>query len=163
MTTTTLPQTTRQPRRKLLYIVGAAIGLILVAAIVYGVIMMRMMNTPAPAGLDLSLSKPTDQGLYRATIASRLDPIAINQMHAWTIHVETPNGQPVEKAEILVDGGMPQHGHGLPTQPKVTRYLGHGDYLIEGMKFNMPGWWVLKFQVSANDRPDTVTFNLVLN
>ena len=27
---------------------------------------------------------------------------------------------------------MPQHGHGLPTKPRVTRPLGNGDHLVEG-------------------------------
>lgn len=163
MTTTVIPQpTARQPRRKLWLVLGGAVAFILVAAIAYTMIMIRMMNAPVPTDLDLALSKPTDAGLYRAAIASRLDPITINTLHAWTIHVETPDGKPVEGAQITVDGGMPQHGHGLPTQPKVTRYLGQGDYLVEGMKFNMPGWWVLSFEVTAGGQKDKVTFNLVL-
>src|SRR4249920_3274177 len=32
------------------------------------------------------------------------------------------------------DGGMPQHGHGLPTRPVVSRELADGTYLMEGMK-----------------------------
>jgi hypothetical protein len=42
------------------------------------------------------------------------------------------NGEPVENATIAVDGDMPEHGHGLPTCPQVTKYLGNGDYLVEG-------------------------------
>jgi hypothetical protein len=61
-----------------------------------------------------------------------------------------------------VDGGMPQHGHGLPTKPLVTRQLGNGDHLVEGMKFNMGGWWVVKFRVNAAQGPDSVVFNLKL-
>ena len=44
---------------------------------------------------------------------------------------------------------MPRHGHGLPTKPRVTRPLGNGDHLVEGMKFNMGGWWVVKFRVAS--------------
>ena len=58
---------------------------------------------------------------------------------------------------------MPQHGHGLPTKPRVTRALGHGDHLVEGMKFNMGGWWVVKFHVaSATAGADSVVFNVKL-
>jgi hypothetical protein len=57
---------------------------------------------------------------------------------------------------------MPQHGHGLPTKPAVTRRLGEGDHLVEGMKFNMGGWWVVKFQVAGPQGSDVVTFNLKL-
>jgi hypothetical protein len=58
---------------------------------------------------------------------------------------------------------MPQHGHGLPTKPRVTRALGNGDHLVEGMKFNMGGWWVVKFRVASSAAgADSVVFNLSL-
>ena len=71
-------------------------------------------------------------------------------------------GAPVTGAAISIDGGMPQHGHGLPTKPQVTRELGSGDYLVEGMKFNMGGWWVVKFHVTAAAGRDSIAFNLKL-
>ena len=58
---------------------------------------------------------------------------------------------------ISIDGGMPQHGHGFPTQPRVTRELGDGRYLLEGMKFSMPGWWEIKLKVDAASGTDEVT------
>jgi hypothetical protein len=68
----------------------------------------------------------------------------------------------VDSASITVDGGMPQHGHGLPTRPIVTKHLGEGEHLVEGMKFNMGGWWVVKFAISSAQGSDIVTFNLEL-
>ena len=76
--------------------------------------------------------------------------------------VADAQGRPIEGAVIGVDGGMPQHGHGLPTQPKVTRSVGEGVYEVEGMKFNMGGWWEVKFAIAAAAGADTVTFNLDL-
>jgi len=62
-------------------------------------------------------------------------------MHSWILRLETLDGQPVRNAEITVAGGMPKHNHGLPTAPQVTRELGNGDYLVEGIKFQMAGWY----------------------
>ncbi|UCD34031.1 MAG: FixH family protein, partial [Nitrospiraceae bacterium] len=93
---------------------------------------------------------------------SRLDPIAINTIQAWTLTIETANGNPVEGAQIRVDGDMPEHGHGLPTQPEATEYLGDGKYLIEGLKFSMPGWWVIKFNIASGSQQDIAVFNLLL-
>lgn len=124
--------------------------------------MPQHMNNTTPNGLDTASERLTDKSLYRVSFTSDLDPISINQMHTWTLHVETANGQIVEDAVILVDGGMPQHGHGLPTSPQVTQYLGNGDYLVEGIKFQMGGWWEVKFNISANGQSDNVTFNLIL-
>ena len=118
-------------------------------------------NNSAPSGLDFSTERTTDNGKFTASFTSD-ETIVINQLHSWTLHVETADGQPVENATILVDGGMPQHGHGLPTVPQVTEYLGNGDYLVEGMKFQMGGWWEVRFDITAGDVNDTVTFNLTL-
>jgi hypothetical protein len=86
----------------------------------------------------------------------------INQIHTWIIHVATPDGQPVTDAAITVDGDMPQHGHGLATRPQVTKHLGNGDYLVEGMKFQMGGWWVVDFTIEAAGQRDTARFNMIL-
>lgn len=73
-----------------------------------------------------------------------------------------PSGQPVTGAQIAVDGGMPQHFHGFPTKPRVTKELGDGRYLMEGVKFSMNGWWEIKLRIAAVEGTDKVTFNVVL-
>ena len=122
----------------------------------------RMPTMTLPDDLDTSTTRLTDKGQYRVTVTSKLDPIVINRIHNWMIHVERDGGTAVEDAEISVDGGMPQHGHGLPTAPQVTESLGDGDYLLEGVKFQMTGWWELKLRIIADSQTDTVTFNIVL-
>ena len=89
-------------------------------------------------------------------------PIPINKFLGWKVYVETAAGVPVTDAEISINGEMPQHGHGLPTKPRVTRNLGDGVYEIEGMKFQMPGWWVINLTVSSGGISDRVSFNLML-
>jgi hypothetical protein len=123
---------------------------------------IMMGNQPPPASLDMSSAHLSDNGLFRVSWTSDASEPPINQIHTWTIHVETADGQPVEEAEIGVNGGMPQHGHGLPTSPQVTQNLGNGDYLVEGMKFQMPGWWEVRFNIAAGGQTDTITFNLTL-
>ena len=54
------------------------------------------------------------------------------------------------------------HDHGLPTAPRVTETLGEGDYLLEGMKFQMPGHWVVTLAIDAGEGDDSVTFELML-
>jgi hypothetical protein len=120
-----------------------------------------MMFSKPPKDLDLSRTRASASGLYRATIEPRGDTSPRNRLHVWTLHIETAAGVPVDSARIAVDGGMPQHGHGLPTKP-VARELGQGDYAVEGMKFNMGGWWVVKFRVQSPAGADSVVFNLSL-
>jgi hypothetical protein len=127
-----------------------------------GIAYAAMMLMPAPGDLDLALTRSSKAGLYRTTLVPGVDPLTVGSIHSWTIELETADGRPVEHAEIAVDGGMPQHGHGLPTSPKVTQNLGRGHYLVEGMKFNMPGWWTLTVHVDGAAGRDDTTFNLVL-
>ncbi len=151
--------------RKRLWTIIIVISLILVTFPLWGPrIIMPIMTrlNPPPADLNTATTRLTEKGLYNVSFASALDPIAINQIHSWTLHVETADGKAVENAEITLDGGMPQHGHGLPTRPQVTQNLGKGDYLVEGLKFQMPGWWVVRYEIAADGQSDGVTFNLVL-
>ena len=121
-----------------------------------------MMFAGAPEGLDYSRTRSSEGGRYRATIRPQGDSIPQGRLQRWTLHLETATGTPVDSAVVAVDGGMPQHGHGLPTKPRVTRALGNGDHLVEGMKFNMGGWWVVKFRVDAASGTDSVVFNVKL-
>jgi hypothetical protein len=120
------------------------------------------MFAPPPKDLDFSRTRTSESGVFRATIVPQGDTIPQGRLHRWTLHLETAGGAPVDGCTITVDGGMPQHGHGLPTKPRVTRALGNGDHLVEGMKFNMGGWWVVKFRVASESGRDSVVFNLKL-
>lgn len=62
----------------------------------------------------------------------------------------------VPNATISIGGGMPGHGHGLPTSPEV-RSNADGSYVVEGLKFSMPGQWVLVFDILANGTSDSAT------
>ena len=119
-------------------------------------------NTPQ-GGRDYSTTRTSDAGVYTVSFEPDGSPIAINKIQTWTIHVETADGTLVDDAAIAVGGGMPEHGHGLPTQPEVTENLGGGDYKVEGIKFQMPGWWIVTFDIDSEAGHDSVTFNLQLN
>lgn len=104
----------------------------------------------------------TENRLFRVSFTSELDPIVINTIHTWIIHVEDINGQPVTGAEISIDGGMPEHDHGLPTRPQVNRNSERGSYSAEGMKFHMNGWWTVVMTITNGDISDHIAFDLNL-
>ncbi len=139
---------------------GRAILKLFTAAAIVALATGCMMFAKAPNDLDYARTRMSESGVYRATIVPQGDTIPKGKMHRWTLHLEAMDGSPIDQAQVMVDGGMPQHGHGLPTTPRVTRSLGNGDHLVEGMKFNMGGWWVVKFRVSASAGSDSVVFNL---
>lgn len=116
-----------------------------------------------PKELDLSPSRVSSQAKYQITLRPSAEPLALNRIHSWDVEVLAPGGERVTDATIAVDGGMPQHGHGLPTRPRVTGLTPDGHYLIEGMKFSMSGWWEITLSIDSPEwGPDVVTFNRVL-
>ena len=99
---------------------------------------------------------PSERGTFRLSYRTAIKPLVINQIHSWTLHIEDADGYPVDGASIEVTGGMPAHDHGLPTRPQVTRNLGGGEYLLEGMRFHMGGAWEVLITISDGDQADTV-------
>ena len=99
---------------------------------------------------------------FSVTFTPAQQPIPINRIHTWILHIESLAGAPVDGATVTVDGGMPAHDHGLQTAPRVTRELGDGDYLLEGVKFHMPGTWQMNITVTTPDATATVTIELEL-
>lgn len=129
---------------------------------VSGMEMSGEAMSPPQRVVDLDKDKVTEGGLFKVSYVSRLEPVAINKIHAWELTLETRDGQPVTGATIVVDGDMPAHGHGMPTRPEVRKEIRPGVYLVEGMKFSMPGHWIVRFYVKAGAHNDAVTFNLNL-
>ena len=155
------PITARPKRgRAWQWIAGGIGAVVIVVLVLLGSMLWRMSDIPAD--LDFSTTRASEHSIFTATIRPEVDPIPINTMHRWALHVATPDGRPVENATITLQGDMPQHGHGLPTKPEVSTYLGKGDYLVEGMKFQMTGWWVVDFDVNDGGKRDRVRFNLLL-
>ena len=115
---------------------------------------------PAPGEFGLG-PRTSANGRYVATLEPA-GPLRPRQMQTVRVIVRDGDGHAMDEAQISIDGGMPQHGHGLPTRPRVTRSLGEGIYEIEGVRFNMGGWWEFKLAIAGPRGTDTVTFNLNL-
>jgi len=113
-----------------------------------------------PAASEFGLG-PRTGSLYTATLEPA-QPLRKRKLQTVQVRIVDASGKPVDDAAITIDGGMPQHGHGLPTRPRVTRNLGAGVYEIEGVRFSMGGWWEFKLAISAPAGSDRVTFNLAL-
>ena len=68
----------------------------------------------------------------------------------------------MQGANINLKGGMPEHDHGLPTQPMVTEEIRPGVYLIEGIRFHMPGAWQMLFSIEINGQTTSTTLDFRL-
>ena len=126
--------------------------------------MMMVHGTGAkrPAASEFGVGPRTSAGGHYVATLDPARPLRPRQMQTVRVAVRDAEGRAIDDAQISIDGGMPQHGHGLPTRPRVTRSLGDGVYEIEGVRFNMGGWWEFKLAITGARGADTITFNLDL-
>ena len=101
-----------------------------------------------------------EAGLYRVAIAPEGGVIPLGQIHSWLVEVATAAGEPFVPTRLAFDGGMPQHGHGLPTAPRVTRALDDGRFRVEGVKFHMGGDWTVRVEVVGPSGADVAVFHV---
>jgi hypothetical protein len=135
-----------------------------VAATGCGHVMMMMhgKNIARPPAIEFGTGlRASASRQFTATLQPD-QPLRPRRMHTVRVAITDAAGVPMDGATIQIDGGMPQHGHGLPTRPRMTRALGNGLYEIEGVRFNMGGWWEFKLAIDAASGSDVVTFNLAL-
>lgn len=109
------------------------------------------------------LDASTENGLFVLSLQPKEGKPVIGEYHDWVIEVTDENEQGIEEATFRFGGGMAAHGHGLPSQPVVTQYLGDGKYLIEGMLFNMAGDWSLVVAVKKDNFTDQAVFDITLD
>jgi hypothetical protein len=128
------------------------------AKIVLVAMLCALLQQVGTAG-DAWVSK---RGLFTVSYESALQPIEINRIHQWVLHIESEGGEPVTGADVEVTGGMPAHDHGLPTRPRVTTELEDGNYRLDGMRFHMAGDWELTISISVDGKTDTVIVALHL-
>lgn len=127
------------------------------------------MHGPVPAskrnlfaGKQHGVTKTSKKGIYEITLYSSKAPIPQRTIHDWILHIETRDGVIVEDAKVFIFGGMPMHQHGFPTKPRVKQYLGNGNYRVEGIKFNMPGHWEMRFNIKHKGKLDRVIYKIHL-
>jgi len=107
-----------------------------------------------------AVTQTSEKKHFKVSLFCNESPIPMSKIHDWTIHIETPDGKPVENAKVFIFGGMPMHNHEFPTVPIVKEYLGNGDYRIEGIKFSMIGHWEMHFNIEHEQKSDHVEFKI---
>lgn len=123
---------------------------------------MHNMGMEPPPAAEFGMGPRASAGGTYVAALEPAEPLRTGRMQRVRLTVRDAAGGAVETADIAVDGGMPQHGHGLPTRPRVTQALGGGAYQVDGLRFNMGGWWELRFRIASPAGTDSVTFNLDL-
>ena len=109
-------------------------------------ILLYLLVTTTHSAENPDLKLETEDGLV-VHIHSQSRPIQINQIHSWHVEIKDADSLPVTNASVSIQGGMPEHDHGLPTQPRITEEIEPGTYLLQGMRFHMPGKWRITISI----------------
>jgi len=150
-----------RPRRLALFVLFTA-ALAMTTACGHAMMMLHGTGARRPAVAEFGPGpRASANGLYVATLETE-GQLRVRRMQTVRVAIVDGDGRAVEGATLSIDGGMPQHGHGLPTRPRVTQAIGAGTYVVEGVRFNMGGWWELKVTITSARGADSVTFNLSL-
>lgn len=107
-----------------------------------------------------SWTQHSENGVFEVTLQSQNQNIEINEYLDWKLIIRTADGEPVSPVRVRIGGGMPMHGHGLPTQPQLGKHLGDGAYMLKGLLFSMNGSWVLELDIQSKTLTDSVKFEL---
>lgn len=106
----------------------------------------------------------SEQGNFIVELIAANGKIKLSEFLDWQLVIrDAISSQGVAPVRIVVGGGMPAHGHGLPTQPQVTEHLGDGRYQLDGLMFNMAGQWQLIFGINTREHADRVVFDLTID
>ncbi|MGE3644253.1 MAG: hypothetical protein AB7F96_10400 [Beijerinckiaceae bacterium] len=80
--------------------------------------------------------------------------LQLRALESMTIAVRKPSGAPVRNASISVAVRTREVDRRMQTAPRVGRDLGGGRYVIEGLRFDMAGLWLLEFEIAAGTERD---------
>ncbi len=116
----------------------------------------------------------TQSGKYRVTVRSEPDPPEMGEFFTLEATITREDGTPVERAQVDLDARMPQHNHGMMTDPVMQpgdceavpdddptpkRCVHEGGvYRADGFKFHMGGEWTILIDVQGPIGPDRTTF-----
>lgn len=92
----------------------------------------------------------SNDGQYTFYWVPRPDPIPLNRFFAIDVQVMDIAGNLItpEQAELTVDAGMPQHGHGMNHVPRVR--TSKNGWTAEGLLMHMPGDWQIYFDLEID-------------
>lgn len=91
----------------------------------------------------------TTDGRYVVHLDDVPTALKSSTMQTWCVRVTDVRGKAVRGIKLDFTGGMPQHGHGLPSVPATTAKRGKCPYRIDGIEFHMPGVWQVGFVITT--------------
>lgn len=118
----------------------------------------------APPGFGAE--RETQLRRYKVDLKLVPDPPVMNELFRAEVGVRAKDGGVIEDAKVLLNARMPQHGHGMETDPvNDPGVCGEGGckhpggrYGAEGFRFHMPGEWTVTVEIDGPEGADSTSF-----
>ena len=107
-----------------------------------------------------SVTRESSGGVYRVELTPADNKVPLLQLHHWFARFYLSDGSEIRPQQIVLSGGMAAHGHGLPTEPKLSDYVDDKGFQIDGVRFNMAGIWSLRVEFVYANQSDYADFEL---
>jgi hypothetical protein len=125
-------------------------------------------DAPAPAW---GAPKVTQSGRYKVGLELIPDPPKLGELFVVHAAFTELNGTPIEDGQVKLNARMPQHNHGMETDPQndpgicdqalangaTCKHPG-GIYETTGFKFHMGGPWTITVDVVGPRGADSTSF-----
>jgi hypothetical protein len=116
-------------------------------------------STSDDTGWTVETAAISDGGSFYMMYSADPDPIPFNEPFQLIamVHDGPDHSSMYSDASLVVNATMPDHGHGMNTEPTVT-VDEMGMITVDGMLFHMRGWWQMDFVATRSDVTETATF-----
>ena len=121
-----------------------------------------LVAIPRPSSLNISNAVESSGGWVKGSYVTDYPKPPLNKMHSWRLTLNGRDGAPLQDVVVGISALMPEHVHGMNTSPVISESDDPGVYLIEGMKFHMPGWWRITLDLSKKGGRDLMRFNVLV-
>lgn len=110
-------------------------------------------------GWTVETAATSDGGSFYMMYSADPDPIPFNEPFQLIamVHDGADHSHMYNDAQLVVNATMPEHGHGMNTEPTVTMDQ-TGMITVDGMLFHMRGWWQMDFVATRAEVSETATF-----
>ena len=100
----------------------------------------------------------SDTGTFELVLLSENGGASVG-LNTYRLLISETMGNPKSEITIEIEPWMPGHNHGSDRRPAIT-LAEHGEYTVDSVSYTMPGFWVLRTQIQANDFQDTAVFEV---
>ncbi len=112
---------------------------------------------------DFPFTAVSNDGAYFVAARPSSQPVPLNEPFELLVAVTRAEQRdtPLQRVRLDFDADMPEHRHGMNTQPLVSANA-DGTFTVRGVQLHMPGYWELYADVTQDGVTERAQFSVTL-